>query len=431
MDGENIGVVVVGGGISGLAAAIRVASSGTRVTLFERAEAAGGRAQSYERAGYTLNLGPHALYAGAERELNALGVVANGATPQSSGYGIAKGRRHTLPTGARSLVGTSLVRGLAKAKAARLLTSLGSTDHHALRGMTLAAWLDANAGRGRVRHVFEAYFRLACYANAPEHLDAGAAIRHFNAGREGVKYLHGGWATMVSAMRTRAESLGVTIRTGERVVAVRPGEGGVELHLAEGGNISADAAVLAVPPGVALELLGEAAPRETRARLKNVVPARAAVLDVGLSRLPNAKGSFALGIDEPLYLQAHSLYAKLAPDGGVLVSTAMYLPTENAPGAGEARATLERLLDITQPGWREVQTMESFLPDLVVQHGIPVAGVGRPGVQSGLPGISFAGDWVGGDRFLAEACFVSAREAAEYALGFIAKEPAPALAAAL
>lgn len=431
MDGENIGVAVVGGGISGLAAAIRVASSGARVTLFERAEAAGGRAKSFERAGYTLNLGPHALYADAERELNALGVEADGAVPQANGYAIAGGKAHTLPAGARTLFTSSLFRGFARAKAVRLFALLSTTDPASVRGISLGQWLDRVAGQGTPRQAIEAYFRLACYANAPEHLDAGAALRQFNAGRGGVKYLHSGWASMVAAMRSRAESLGVVIRTGERVEAVRPVANGVSLTLHGGPSLQASAVVLAVPPSIALELLGDAAPRETRARLRNVVPVRAAVFDVGLSRLPDPKGSFALGIDQPLYLQAHSLYAKLAPDGGVLVSTAMYLPVENPPSAGEARATLEGMLDIAQPGWREAKTMESFMPDLVVQHGIPVAGVGRPSVQSGLPGISFAGDWVGGDRLLAEACFASAREAAEYSLHFVANEAAPALVAAL
>lgn len=431
MDGQMNGVAVVGGGISGLAAAIGLAAKGIRVTLFEQASEPGGRAQSYSRSGYTLNLGPHALYAGAERELNALGVFVDGAIPQANGYAIADGRTHTLPNGARSLVSTSVLRGFAKAKAARLFATLGSADPAAVRGISLAQWLDGAAGQGRPRQVLEAYFRLACYANAPEHIDAGAALRQFAAGRDGVKYLHGGWSAMVAEMRSRAESLGVTVRTGSRVVQVWPAGGQVSLTFADGVSTPADAAVLAVTPAAAAELVGPSAPRDTLARLKNVVPARAAVLDIGLSKLPDRNGSFALGIDQPLYLQTHSLYARLAPEGGVLVSTAIYLPVRNAPGPEESRSQLEALLDLAQPGWREVQTMESFLPNLTVQHGLPLAGVGRPPVQSGIPGISFAGDWAGGDRFLAEACFASAREAVDYTVGRLGTAAAPALAAAL
>ena len=431
MQTDNQRVAIVGGGISGLAAAIGVAATGTRVTVFERAESAGGRAQSYERAGYTLNLGPHALYAAAEKELNALGVQVEGGVPQTNGYAIMDGRTHTLPSGARTLFTSSLFRGFAKAKAARVLTVASSTDPATVRGITLGQWLDRVAGTGRPREAVEAYFRLACYANAPGYLDASVALRQFQGGRAGVKYIDGGWSSMVAALRRRALALGVEIQTGARVASVRPVDGGVLLGFADGATFEAGAAVLAVSPAEAAELLGDAAPRETRARLKNVVPARAAVLDVGLSSLPDPHGTFALGIDQPLYLQTHSLYAKLAPEGGVLVSAAMYLPVENAPGPTEARRTLEGLLDLAQSGWREVQTMESFLPNLTVQHGIPVAGVGRPSVQSGLPGVTFAGDWAGPDRLLAESCFASAREAAEYSLRWVANAPAPALAAAL
>ena len=44
-------------------------------------------------------------------------------------------------------------------------------------------------------------------------------------------------------------------------------------------------------------------------------PVSAACLDVGLSRLPRPKASFALGIDQPLYFSVHSAFATLGPEG--------------------------------------------------------------------------------------------------------------------
>jgi phytoene desaturase len=54
-------VVVVGGGIGGLAAAIRLRAAGHPVTLVERNSALGGKLAAYEREGFTFDVGPSLL----------------------------------------------------------------------------------------------------------------------------------------------------------------------------------------------------------------------------------------------------------------------------------------------------------------------------------------------------------------------------------
>ena len=79
-------VVVIGGGLGGLACATWIARTGRSVTLMERAKHLGGRARSTEHDGFVLNLGPHALYRSgpAERGLADLGVRWTGAAPPGS-----------------------------------------------------------------------------------------------------------------------------------------------------------------------------------------------------------------------------------------------------------------------------------------------------------------------------------------------------------
>ena len=69
-------IAVVGGGLAGLTAATAAARAGANVTLFEQGRAPGGRAQTLERDGVFLNVGPHALYrnGAAARILRSFGI---------------------------------------------------------------------------------------------------------------------------------------------------------------------------------------------------------------------------------------------------------------------------------------------------------------------------------------------------------------------
>ena len=51
-------IVVIGSGLGGLAAAIRLQAKGHRVTIFEKRDKPGGRAYVYEQDGFTFDGGP-------------------------------------------------------------------------------------------------------------------------------------------------------------------------------------------------------------------------------------------------------------------------------------------------------------------------------------------------------------------------------------
>ena len=55
-------VVIIGGGMSGLATGALLAKAGKRVTVLEKGNVTGGRAYCYEEKGFTLNYGAHAMY---------------------------------------------------------------------------------------------------------------------------------------------------------------------------------------------------------------------------------------------------------------------------------------------------------------------------------------------------------------------------------
>jgi phytoene dehydrogenase-like protein len=148
------------------------------------------------------------------------------------------------------------------------------------------------------------------------------------------------------------------------------------------------------------------------------MPIKAACLDVGLSHLPRSHARFALGIDQPLYFSVHSAVAKLGPEGGAVIHAAKYLNPATTINAKTDEQELEQLLDLMQPGWRDVAVEQRFLPQMTVYHALPTAKTkglaGRPGPA--VPGVSnlyIAGDWVGAEGMLADASFASAKQVAK------------------
>jgi phytoene dehydrogenase-like protein len=428
--------IVVGGGLAGLTAATLLARGGRKVTLLERSSAIGGRAVTQEDQGFRLNLGPHALYRGGAgaRVLSHLGIEPKGGIPAASGgHAVSGGVAHTLPGGPVSLLTTGLLRLPAKLEFGRVLGTLAKLDTDPLASVSLREWLDRSLRHEPVRAVVEAFCRLATYSNAPAELSAGAALAQLRlAVAKNVTYLDRGWQTMVERLRAAAEAAGVRIVGGARVAAVEHDRAATGVRLADGTRLAASRVILTLTPAEAAALVEGPAGASLRRRAEAAVPVRAACLDVGLSSLPRLRSTFALGIDRPLYLSVHSAVARLAPAGQATIHVAKYLPVD---GEGDARADereLEGLLDLIQPGWRDVVLVRRFLPRLAVMNAVVTARAGgtagRPeAAVREVPGLYVAGDWVGPEGMLADASFASAERAAALALGQAA---APAFAAA-
>lgn len=409
--------IVVGAGLAGLCCALELARAGQRVTVLERSREPGGRARTQRRAGFALNLGPHALYrTGATRRvLRRHGVRPEGGGPPPAALGLRAGAPLApLPFDTWSVLTTALLPAAQRWEVARFLGGLAVTRPGRLRGRSVADWLAPLSEPAR--EVALAAVRVATYTDAADLLDAGSAVAQLQRALRGVDYLHGGWGRLVEALEVRARDAGVDVRAGVPVRAVD----GTRVDTEEGA-LDARAVVLCVAPEVAVALTDSDALRRATA---DAVPVRAACLDLALAGETDPARRLGLGLDRPLYVAVHSDVARVAPAGGTLIHAAVY----GAEGPEAAlRAELEAAVERLHPGWRDRLLHARWLPRLTVCHDLPRAEAGgrrAPYAVEDRPGVWCAGDWVGDEGMLADAAAASAVAVARAILGRARQEAA-------
>lgn len=407
--------LVVGGGLAGLAAATYLARAGLAVTVFDRSPRLGGRAMSETTQGFCFNLGPHALYRGgeADRVLSELGVQIEGNPPPRQGlWAIHQGRQHRLPSGPVSMLASRLLDGRAKLEVTRFLMRLPRLELGPAQGRAWGEWCEAHVRSSAGRAFLHGLVRLSTYAHPPDRLDAAAALGQLRlALGSGVRYLHGGWQTLVDRLAEKAQEAGARIETRSRAVAVETGPEPRGVVLSDGTFHPGSIVVLAIGPESALALLGSEQYPELAAFARYTEPVQAACLDLGLRRLPRRDRLFAIELDRPLYFSVHSASARLAQPPGALV----HLMRNREPGDGrsrlELRQELQGLADTLQPDWRSQVIESRFMPRMQVSHWLPAVGSKRPNGVLG-PCLGVAGDWVDAGGQLADAALGSARSTA-------------------
>lgn len=426
-------VVVVGGGLAGLAAAATAAGDGRRVVLLD-GHPFGGRARTEERNGYVFNRGPRALYlGGAGRSiLQQFGIDPTGGPPLLKGsMGLLDGSLHLLPQGPGSLVRTDLLGVKAKLKLGALLGRMQKIDATALTGMTLNGWLADSGLPPAAADLVRMLIRVATYTNAADQMSADVAVQQGQlALGPGVRYIDGGWQTLVDGLVQVARTAGAELRTGVNVRGIDHGAdsnaaitngaspgvgdgGGVRVRTDDGDITAGSVIVAAGTPAACAAVLGHRPAAWDRLGPE----VGAACLELGLRRPPAHR--VVIGIDQPLYCSTHCPPARLAPEGGAVVQVLRYQPPDSTTTADQDRAELRaaaRLAGITDDDIVE----ERFLRRMVVTGGFPTPATGglpgRPSIEvEGRPGVFVAGDWVGPTGFLVDAALSSALAAASAA----------------
>jgi hydroxysqualene dehydroxylase len=406
-------VVVVGGGLAGLAAAVRCADAGASVTVLERRPRLGGATWSFPRRGLWFDNGQHVFLRcctayraflariGAEGDVHlqdrlAVPVLAPGGRR-------AWLRRHGLPAPLHLAPSLARYRHLSvgqrvRAAAGALALRSVDPDDPAADAVTFANWLTAHGqDDSTIEAVWDLIGRPTLNVTAAEASLAQAAMV-FRTGVLGDPAAADiGWARVPlselhAAPAARALTrAGVEIRLGAAVEAVERGPDGNPAVRLGDEVMSADGVVVAAPPGAAASLLPPGTLPGSAERLgTSPIVHVTVVYDRRVTDLPVAAGigtpvQWVFDRTEPAGLRrgqclAVSLSAADAFIGrrsADLVATFTAALSELFPAAGRARiedAIVTREPAATfrcRPGTRAL----------------------RPGARTGLSGVALAGAW--------------------------------------
>lgn len=289
-------VVVVGGGITGLVAAHRLARAGAAVVQIEKSDRLGGMVATDIDDGFLVEAGPDSFVAGKASVLglaDELGLAADViyARPQSKGTFVWwEGSLHPLPGGLTSMVparvgpllGSTLLswRGKARLLADLALPRARDDSEESLESFVtrrlgkefldrvaaplIAGIHGAEPGSMSLRAAFPRLLDMES-----EHRSLILAARSMEASSEpstGLTHFASfkrGMGELVSALETTGA--GIERHTGVGAAALERDGDGFRVGLNDGSSLRAQAVVLAVPADAAAPLLVRAAPAAAEA----------------------------------------------------------------------------------------------------------------------------------------------------------------------
>ena len=414
------GVVVVGGGIAGLACAWRLQGAGHDVEVLECEAQPGGRMRSERRAGYTLDRGAQFIASGY-RNLHAL-LRELGLDHRVHAIAGAKNavlRDGVLHPGDYDALGAFLRSRLLSARAKARLPRIGLELARRWRRLDplhpelaagfdredLAAFLRRTVGEEALEYLFAPAFSSTFDAD-PEDLSGAFAllvIRFLLSGFR-LQALEGGSGLLTASLAER-----VPVRLGCRALAVETSTSGVRVLYRAGGREGAalaDAAVVAVPGSRVAELCPKLTPAE-RGFFEGVRYGRGAIVHLLLARAPATLPWYGVAFPRREGLDLYGLAADhrkpgAAPPGAGLLNAALTAAaaerTWDAPDAAVVELVLENLartpIGRLEPRDAVVHRWDPMLPQFRAGYTRALAAFLARTDRS--PRIAFAGDYLVG-----------------------------------
>ncbi|WNR46378.1 FAD-dependent oxidoreductase [Paenibacillus roseipurpureus] len=428
---ENImKIAIIGGGLAGLTAAAYLSENPhVEGILFERSPQLGGRAFTYEKAGFTLNYGAHAIY-GIDRHTitnmeRELGLSFSSKQVDKRKVVYAKhDQLTTAPLDAINLLRTDLLNTAQKVRFVGEIAAIIANIHNIKNYATLADYLAESNADEDVKELWE---HLVCsnFFITPEDARnvSGAVISEYYhnlfLSSKPVNYILGSWAVITNQLKQKVTA------TGKWEIALQEGVDGLRYEdrkfvlKTKTREMAFDKVIFAMPVQQVVKLLKGTAWEPFLAPYEANTATEVMVYDIGLSQVVARPFSYISDMDNKLFISDVSATDHtLVPDGGQLLQGIAYLSDqfeseeERKAYLDNKTAQMENLFDKHYPGWRDVtavkrvskKAMVSSVKNISTNRLLPIRVENIP--------FYFCGDGCTGKGELAERAFSSARTAA-------------------
>jgi protoporphyrinogen oxidase len=271
---------VLGGGMLGQAAALRLRQAGHDVTLIEAAPDLGGLAAPWSVAGVTYDKFYHVILPFDERTLALLKELGLDREVEwkKTGTGFFSGDRLVPLNGALDYLRLPVIGMVGKLRlAALLMAGARIRDGAPLDRVPVEDWLVRWCGRSCYEGIWKPLLRAKLGDNYRLASAAfiWASIRRLYLARKGTAkveqlgYVRGGYKRILDALLARLEASGVRVLTGAPVRQVSRSPGGFVVRTADRA-LQFDRVISTLPAGLTARICEDLSPEE-RDRLSGVV----------------------------------------------------------------------------------------------------------------------------------------------------------------
>jgi oxygen-dependent protoporphyrinogen oxidase len=449
-------VVVIGGGISGLACAMRLRQMGVPVTLLEESDRPGGLIGTVEKDGFLFESGPQSFQGTPTllELIRELGIETDlcQADARASRFVLRHGRMREVRMSPQALLGSSLLGPVSRWK---IISEPFRKTAAQVEDESVAAFVRRKFGHEILEYLV-APFVSGVYAGDPEKLSLRSAFpslaewekeygsvvrgalksrspRGASKGPPPLCSFRRGMGTLTQAMAgrlgddartsTRAEGVAKSEEAGRTVYRIQTVSNG------RAETLAARAVVMATPAYVAAHLIAQVSPTIART-LSGIAYAGLAVVTAGYYRnqfgapldgfgvlIPRSEKHQTLGI-----VWNSSLFPGRAPQGQVMITSFLGGATdpETVEKSEEVVATISeeenaRILGIVgRPIASVVWKHPKALPQYNLGHGHIVEAIHAE--ARAIPGLHFAGNYLAGPSIgtCIERGYLTAESVGEY-----------------
>ena len=339
---KSSNVVVVGGGFTGLSAAMELLKKGRKVTLLETEEIVGGLASGFNVGDNTLEKFYHHWFVSDRyimELIRELGCQSN-LVIQPSKTGMYYANKFyklsgpldllqfdALPFFDRIRLGFSVI-------FSRLIKDWKSIEHE-----TAKSWLTRVCGKRAYEVVWEPLLigKFGPYADK-----VGAvwfwkklALRggsRSSDGREALAYYRGGFMALVEKMKTHIEDLGGSVLTNHRVEGVQHQSGRVTHVIANGKPIPCDLLIMTPSPAIVADILHGSVTTEYENKLRRIRYLANICLVLKLKK--SLSDTYWLNVNDPSFpfvgiIEHTNFESETHYSGKHIVYLSKYLPRED------------------------------------------------------------------------------------------------------